>query len=289
MATTAQPEAGSFLIARGRRQGYRLLLVPDFVTTDEHRHLVDNVQSTSEQEAPRIAYAEGSLALVYRARTLRAEDLDNGRPVRDEHGRPLTLLYGFATRARRVDRVDEADLDRAWHDAISVYRAFLSHESAFQPVGSARFALASLVTTPPGYPPSSGYAEPVPPPPRVLRWLPVAAGVVAVLGIVLGVLRPWQSPSEPVTARVQTPTTLASEPRRDCAPPDCQSRGDVAGQRLRAVCQIHGDPMPDDQTGSSDLWYGIDRDGAIAYLPEVWVQPRDQGGLGLPSCVATTR
>jgi hypothetical protein len=160
-------EAGwAFLVARGRRRGYRTILAPAFVADrNEQGVLTEGVRSDGDQSRVTridhvVAPTAGPLTLTYRTHRLLYDDLDATGPddggdgehaaddlVTDDHGRPLDLLYGFVLAARNVDRVDEADLRVAKDQGLQAYRRFLADEDAFTVQTSQRFPLRSLIQT----------------------------------------------------------------------------------------------------------------------------------------------
>lgn len=95
-----------------------------------------------------------------------------------------------------------------------------------------------------------------------------------------------------------TPAYLSTVPHNYCKPNGCALSGtDVStGATLTATCQAQGQQATngDDQNSvdannpgryTSTLWYGIRRpDGRFGYISEVWINPSDRGGLGLPDC-----
>jgi hypothetical protein len=144
----------SFLVARGRREGYRSLLVPEFLAQSNEIGVISQSAGDAPVDGtPRISragYHAGELTLAYRTQRLTAADLqDNlhrpdGSPPVDQFGRPLDLLYGFVCRDAAVSQVDEADLDVARTEALQTYRRFLAAESGFIPETSTPFPLTSI-------------------------------------------------------------------------------------------------------------------------------------------------
>lgn len=141
----------------------------------------------------------------------------------------------------------------------------------------------------------------------------VVAAVVALAAAVVAVflLANRAADEESVTVTVQnlvtagaqgsvedTPAYLSTVPRNYCRPEGCDVPGtDLAtGDHLEVVCQTTGERTTNGNDGDpaddanpllddSRLWYGARLDdGSIGYLSEVWLDPLDRGGLGLPRC-----
>ncbi|MDQ7911232.1 hypothetical protein RB614_42760 [Phytohabitans sp. ZYX-F-186] len=123
----------AFLVARGRRQGFRARLVPAVLA--EHG-LAGLVEENRPADTP-----AGRATPVTRTHRIRPEDV--GSPnVLDEHGRPLDVSYGFV-HLDPLAEVDEADLATALGQALDTYRRFLADETGFETEVSAPFALRS--------------------------------------------------------------------------------------------------------------------------------------------------
>ncbi len=137
-------DAWPFLVARGRREGYRTLLAPEFlVRRDLHEQLAESspsVQSGTLGRAELSGAGVGSLRLVYTTEDLTAAmSLGSGRakPLADEHGRPLEMLYGVVAREPLSEALAAGDLQPARAEALDAYRSFLACEKGF-PVMSSR-------------------------------------------------------------------------------------------------------------------------------------------------------
>lgn len=149
----ADESGWAFLVARGRRRGYRTILAPAFVADrNEQGVLTEGVRGDVDRSRPAkidyvVAPTAGPLTLAYRTHRVTYGDLDDAVErddlVTDDHGRPLDLLYGFVLRARNLDRVDEADLLAAKDQALQAYRRFLADEDAFIVHASQAYALRS--------------------------------------------------------------------------------------------------------------------------------------------------
>lgn len=99
--------------------------------------------------------------------------------------------------------------------------------------------------------------------------------------------------------REDTPAYLSTVRQNYCRRDGCVIAGTdrASGQTYAgAVCQAQGarttngndgDANDDANPGlySSTRWYGVRSDGdAVGFISEVWVDPSQRGGLGLPSC-----
>jgi hypothetical protein len=188
-----------FLVARGRRVGYRVVLAPDFlVHTRQHHLLAEHVgagpagpDGRSVVELPATGF--GPLVVTYREEPAAAAELLPGSEsdiLRDRHGRPLELLYGVVT-GSPPEPVDGGDLATARAAAIEAYRRFLADEEGADVQPSPGF-------TPDAMPPQRKVTEvarqdrpvpvrrPVPVDPRRGRaWIVAAAAIVVVVVAVL--------------------------------------------------------------------------------------------------------
>jgi hypothetical protein len=188
-----------FLVARGRRVGYRVVLAPDFLVRDGQHHLLaehvgagpTGPDGRSVVEVP--ATGLGPLLVTYREESAAAAELLPGSEpdtLRDRHGRPLELLYGVVT-AGPPEPVGDRDLAEARDAAIEAYRRFLADEEGadvqpspgLEPVGA---------PPRPRVPPAALPARPVParrPAPPVRwrgrTWIVTAAALVMVVVAVL--------------------------------------------------------------------------------------------------------
>ncbi|GAB3939785.1 hypothetical protein [Micromonospora vulcania] len=91
---------------------------------------------------------------------------------------------------------------------------------------------------------------------------------------------------------------LTTYPEKSCSKKGCTIVGTdrrTGGTYKPAVCQTQGprttngndsDPADDAnaQLYSSTRYYGVQLDGRVGYISEVWIQPSQRGGLGLPQC-----
>ncbi|MDQ6613398.1 MAG: hypothetical protein M3083_01175 [Actinomycetota bacterium] len=140
----------AFLVARGRRRGWRPILVPDFIAdTDQSGLLIEKVSGdVSPSGPPRIVNIDipgsGEVTIIFRTARFTSADLVDERDgvpdgrgnrvhdelVTDQHGRPLDLLFGIVTR-RPVSEPNEGDLVAAKEEAMIAYRRFLADEMSF--------------------------------------------------------------------------------------------------------------------------------------------------------------
>lgn len=185
-----------FLIGRGRRAGHRVLLAPDFlVAADDHGVL--------EGIAGNTVINLGSLTVRSATHQVEAHDVHTPERPRDEHGRPLRLIYGVV--ARGIEPTN-ADLPTALAAALATYRHFLQAEDKFPVEPSQGFPLATQPST----------VDMVAPPRRPARTrvrvavLSASAALVTVLAvgstILLGQSAQDPAPTTPPPAPPSCPT-----------------------------------------------------------------------------------
>jgi hypothetical protein len=163
MTESAAPRGWAFLVARGRTEGYRFLLAPDFLLAKGAHAVIEARVSTlrrtdGEPEISVLPTPVGRLCLVAETHVATEADL-NGVPegtsfLRDEHGRPLHLTYGFVSDRLITGPVAREDLDNALTIVLATFRDFLSAEHSFttRPAGpfTLRSATAALPADPVG-------------------------------------------------------------------------------------------------------------------------------------------
>jgi len=166
-AVSARPAYGwTFLVARGRHQGYQPLLVPDFLAESNEYGVLDQATGGDPTAASAIArvhgLAAGDVVLAYRSQRLTDADLGDspGDPLTDEFGRPLELLYGFVVRAAGIGELDDADFAIARAEAVGSYQRFLTDESGFELETSKPFVLRSVPAAPEPVPSTVSAAPP---------------------------------------------------------------------------------------------------------------------------------
>jgi hypothetical protein len=203
-----------FLIARGRRRGYSVLLAPDFlVVQGEYGFLEDVVGPTRSAATIRTASAgtRGGrpVCLLWTEHRVTAADLGGaGEGPADEHSRPLDLLHGVLLPGTRVVEAARADLDHTRRAALETYRRFLADEEDFTVAVSSEFATATTVEQPPAaVPPSPAHRVGVP----VLLAL---SGVVVFFGLRwLGAADPPPPPPPPPPTTCTLPAVPTTTPR----------------------------------------------------------------------------
>jgi hypothetical protein len=151
-AVSESPRGWSFLVARGRRKGYRTLLAPDFLVRGGAQELLSRASAADSLDPGEMRTVEiddphgEPLTVCFRTEQVAPADVgaarDGDRPVAlDQHGRPLEMLYGVVA-ASRLDRPPLAEhLDRARGDALRSYGRFLADEDGFSVDSSRAFAL----------------------------------------------------------------------------------------------------------------------------------------------------
>jgi hypothetical protein len=145
MAAQAVPSGWPFLIARGRRRGYTVLLSPGFLIADRDYGFLEDVVGPVRDGAPwrttTVTTPRGRRLCVvwsdYPAEAGEQADL------RDEHSRPLRLLGGFLCTEASVAEPSISDIDAARVAALDTYGRFLADEERFTVEESAPFAIRS--------------------------------------------------------------------------------------------------------------------------------------------------
>ncbi|MGH3794338.1 MAG: hypothetical protein ACRDSP_05565 [Pseudonocardiaceae bacterium] len=152
-----------------------------------------------------------------------------------------------------------------------------------------------------GHPPRLATSNASPPAPQVTRTAPVTPPSTG---------RAHQSATRQITVYNKVtngPTSMRDDPNpaylstvthNYCRTHGCMLPGTAVttGTTLTTQCQIQGDrttngedknSIDDTNPGldTSTLWYGITwPDGRFGYISEVWINPAERGGLGLPAC-----
>lgn len=174
-----------FLIARGRRRGYSVLLASGFLIAQQDygflEDIVGPVRDGQPYHAATVTTPRGTRVwLVWSDDPATADG-----ELRDEHSRPLRLFHGFLCTDRVVAEPSSADLAAARAAALDTYRRFLADEARFVIEESVPFAVRSqLIPLPPPHEMSRRAT------PAVMR-RPVGrvtARTVAVLGITVAVI-----------------------------------------------------------------------------------------------------
>jgi hypothetical protein len=137
MATQGWP----FLIAAGRRRDYSTLLAPDFLVAALDYGVLDEAVRPGSDGSVEVRTGGGRrLTIVSATKSVR---------VRDEHGRPLRMMYGFVCVDGSVPVPAAEDLATALAAASPVYERFLADEDRLLVEPSAGFPLRSVVVRPP--------------------------------------------------------------------------------------------------------------------------------------------
>lgn len=200
-----------FLVARGRRRGYSVLLAPGFLQQD-YGLLEEVAGPVTAAEPVRVATARTSrghdLNVVWTEHRVTSDDLADGAEPRDEHSRPLRLLYGFVCQETILARPADADLSWSLAAALDTYRRFLAGEQRFTVESSAPFSLRTTVASRPAAPPEVA--------PRRNYAIPLAlVGVAA--GFAIGIAVASVGADSPPPVKTECPNTSATT---TLAPPD---------------------------------------------------------------------
>jgi len=148
------PEGWPFAVAHGRRAGFRTILAPQFLVDRGRAELLSvrigsGGATAGEPHVVEIHDADAG-RLTVTATVSQPTDRElggisaDGVVASDEHGRPLTMLYGVVVADRLRGPLARADLVRARADALRSYQRFLADEDGFAVDGAASFALAPV-------------------------------------------------------------------------------------------------------------------------------------------------
>jgi hypothetical protein len=205
---TAVANGWPFLVARGRRRGYRTVLAPEFLVGPRLHSLLADAPERSG-DGPRSVELNpaqvGPLTLVYETKIVTAADI--GGVALDEHGRELEIRYGIVLRGGVPVT---GDLPYGVRErALASYRNFLADEDSFDVEASDAVQLLGGAPTR-EYEPEQRPEPELEPGPRSRKRLLVAvvvAGVV-VVAVVIAVLwlsRPGKQ-DDPVPLKTPVPT-----------------------------------------------------------------------------------
>lgn len=192
--------AWPFLIARGRRRGYRVLAAPPFLVRQQEEGFLEEVVGPSPGAIATRAVdspAGRHLCLVWGDHLVRGADVGEPADPVDEHSRSLRLLYGFVCEDGAVPDPAPADLDRSRAAVLDTYRRFLRDEEEFRVEESTPFPVAAHVA--PARVPGSRR------PGALLAGVVVAALLVVLAGVWWFASRP-EPPAEPVVTLGRTET-----------------------------------------------------------------------------------
>ncbi|GAA1285985.1 hypothetical protein Psi02_56280 [Planotetraspora silvatica] len=230
--------AWPFLVARGRRLGYRTLLAPGFlISAGEHGVLDDTVVPDSQEDRAAVVETETPsgrrISIVHATHIVTAADVaEPGTPPterapRDTHSRPLQLIYGFVYVGGGAGPPGADDLRICRELSLAAYRRFLADEEAFRVESGHGFALRSAlnggVTEPeelaqssmPGIEDSDETPDPVGPSYTVVILL---VGAVVLIGVViLAMLRLTTTP-EPIKPCPSVPVLASQTDPKQPAP-----------------------------------------------------------------------
>lgn len=208
-----------FLVARGRRHGYRPLLIPRFLAELDDvgvlNHLGRRSPAFRRLSSGTVASFVSETRLLRRSDLVAAQTVDASPAqsdlVLDEHGRPIELLYGLAFDAPYIDAVAQSDLHNAESDAIATHERFLVDEDGFEPVISEQRHVAVTrrtasyteadVRPPHENDPLGGGEVPRPetppaPPPPLRRFVAMGAIVLGAIAVVAFLQWPRHQPIE---------------------------------------------------------------------------------------------
>jgi hypothetical protein len=264
----AGPRGWAFLVAAGRRRDYAILLAPDFLVADLDYGVLDRVARPAVGPGPAevvdVSTGHGRrLTVVSATHLLTAADLTDvtagnrtvadvtaadsgaghpGADPRDEHGRPLRLVYGFVTADVRVVAPAAADLGHARAVALAAYRRFLVDEDQLAVRPAAAFGLRSATVARNNHPPVPARARPTAAaadPARRRRWvvgLAVSAALVAGFGAGTGALvasRPGAPVPQPDRCATSPAVPPSPSPTPDCPSGSQPGSGTGTGTRHR--------------------------------------------------------
>ncbi|MFC6086274.1 hypothetical protein [Sphaerisporangium aureirubrum] len=153
---TASPSmpAWAFLVARGREKGYRVVLAPEVLLDGQEYGVLDDtvVPSNQEDHATVIQVttrAGRPLTVVHATHLVTAAEIaepgtePSSRAPRDQHSRPLQLIYGYVCAGRVTPHVRDEDLTATRQASLEAYRRFLADEENFTVVPSPAFTVPS--------------------------------------------------------------------------------------------------------------------------------------------------
>jgi hypothetical protein len=186
-----------FLVGRGRRTGHRVLLAPDFLVEARDHGILE---AASEQVEELTSSAGRRLSVRCSTHEVSADDIAAAGNPRDEHGRPLRLIYGVV--AMGVEPAN-ADLLVALESSLDTYRRFLKREDDFEVEPAPTFPLTAR--TPLVAPVPAAADRPGPRSVAVLS----GVGLIAVLTIVLSVL--WGRSNPEPTPGTPCPTSATND------------------------------------------------------------------------------
>lgn len=149
----------AFLVARGRRAGYRTVLSPEFLITARREHVLAASTGAGGVGADGTRVVEvdddeaGPLSIGYTSEQLTLADVSEVSSgatdvLIDEHGRPLEMVYGIVSRDLLLAPLHRDDLLVARDAALASYRRFLADEDGHRVDMAAAFALRTRTVPP---------------------------------------------------------------------------------------------------------------------------------------------
>lgn len=216
-----------FLVARGRRRGYSVLLAPGFLVAGQDHGFLERVVGPVRDGRP------FHTATVTTPRGRRVSLVWSDYPAGDadlcdEHSRPLRLLGGFLSADAGIDRPSDTDLAYARAAAAATYRRFLADEEAFTTERSEPFGLRSDLVPQPRHTPTERRPPARPNLPLAAIGLVVAALVAVVIVLISssvggGTPPPLTCVTTPqaTKAGLVVPTTTTGPPTPTTAPGKC--------------------------------------------------------------------
>jgi len=254
-----------FLIARGRRRGYTVLLAPGWLIAAQGHGVLEEtvtpvagqpwrvaVAGTTQGRRVGLAWAEHP---VTGADVTGTPDSGGGAPVRDEHSRPLRLLYGFLCADAMIGDPSGDDLARSRDAALDTYRRFLTDEEHFTIEGSTPFDITSSLTRQPGHSgravgSATSAASPFASTPGstwTSRWVLPAVGTLAVVLVGVGAI--WIASSGDTPDPPCTPASTTAGPPAPAAPLGTTATQGTAGPS--GTTALPGTTGPPATTGPS--------------------------------------
>lgn len=160
-----------FLVAPGRRRDHTTIMAPGVLVEQLDYGVLEEQTSPGPPRTVEARSARGRRLFI----AYWTEPVDD---VRDEHGRPLRMIYGFVCFDGTPAAVDNTDRQAALDAVRSAYRAFLADEDGHAVEPSAPFTLHSPALTMTAAPDRS--------PPSLPAWL-IGASALVILAVVAGV------------------------------------------------------------------------------------------------------
>jgi hypothetical protein len=152
----------AFLVARGRRSGFRTVLAPQLLIDEGLQGLLAEFTGTAESGVRLVDVDNaqvGRFSIGYVSERLMRAEVGarnaDGELLTDEHGRPIEIFYGLLSRDCLLEPLDGEDLRTARAQALHSYRRFLADEESFGVDTAADFVLRTQVRARPlGEPPT---------------------------------------------------------------------------------------------------------------------------------------